>query len=131
MALYYENCSCLVVNLSLSFHNKTNFDRVKSANYFSHLTFENPVLNLIKVSYLLTHLKSYLYECLQRIIEVESILFGGFKEIRLFGCGPNLQDWKMPTSTLRPRWPPYPNPEGGGPPSDDLVSKAQAGGDFF
>ena len=28
-----------------------------------------------------------------KVIGVENILFGGFKEIKLFGCGPTLDDW--------------------------------------
>ena len=56
-----------------------------------------------------------------RVIGVENILFGGFKEIKLFGCGPTLDDWN---SVVTGR--PYQNPGGGGlnrQPSEPIVSE--------
>ena len=56
-----------------------------------------------------------------RVIGVENILFGGFKEIKLFGCGPTLDDWNS-VVTGRPS---YQNPGGGGlngQPSEPIVS---------
>ena len=40
----YVNCARLVVNQSLSYLRYTNFDVLKSANYFAHLMFKHPVL---------------------------------------------------------------------------------------
>ena len=57
-----------------------------------------------------------------RVIGVENILFGGFKEIKLFGCGPTLDDWNS-VVTGRPS---YQNPGGGGlnrQPSEPIVSE--------
>ena len=57
-----------------------------------------------------------------RVIGVENILFGGFKEIKLFGCGPTLDDWNS-VVTGRPS---YQNPGGGGlnrEPSEPIVSE--------
>lgn len=38
------------------------------------------------------------------VLEIEKILFGGLKEIRLFGCGPSMKEDNFAQTTRRPDW---------------------------